>query len=111
MNELSDKEVVEVLAKAVDKWYDPAETHDDGTIICRAGFWNPLHSLDDMAEVEAEIERRGLYKQYYDLRQVYAIKQIMAELKMTPPQFLIDRQPASVRARAAAAVILKETPK
>ena len=108
MSEPTEKEIVEVLAKATGVIYDNSDMGSDGTIVCRAGFWNPLHSLDDMAEVEAKLEALGRYEQYYDLRQALSVKKMFSELKHTPVRVATDRQSASIRARAAYEVLKGE---
>lgn len=98
----SAKEIVDVLAKACgqDQW---GEVDSEGGMICRAGYWNPTQSLDDMEIIEAEIERRGLYDEY--IRWRFFSKWSQDGVSYCDPIQRFDRQPASVRALAAYEVL------
>lgn len=114
--EPTEKEIVEVLAKCVGGYVNgmdmlviPSTTYAAVRVgsIERGGKWWPF-SLDDMAIIEAEIERRGLYEKYYLQREAMARPNVSARKTAyfnLALDIAVDRQPAAIRARAAYEVL------
>ena len=114
--EPTDRQIVEGLARACRKYgrWSTDFGRNGEWLLDEAYEWNPLNSLEDVAECEAVVLSRGLWTCWYDEVERLLINGYHEAEKERLPSFrrhcfLIATAPARVRARACWEVLCRES--